>query len=170
MLNVRFLRDTSGCVLFVESQLRRLVLLVLLLESTDFISAFLDGRFPKITDFSVLDCFLLCQSEKLSNGMEDNLLNIHFRKAPANRTVCVSVVDRVNALEVSNASLVLSARHSTFTVSAADKSLERIVMLLARGIPSSTSNDLLSKLKVFLADNGFMGSFYDDRLIDNALF
>ena len=43
-------------------------------------------------------------------------------------------------------------------------------MLLARGIPSSTSNDLLSKLKVFLADNGFMGSFYDDRLIDNALF
>ena len=95
---------------------------------------------------------------------------IHFRKAPANRTVCVSVVDRVNALEVPNASLVLSARHSTFTVSAADKSLERIFMLLARGIPSSTSNDLLSKLKVFLADNGFMGSFHDDRLIDNTLF
>ena len=102
--------------------------------------------------------------------MEDNLLNIHFRKAPANRTVCVPVVDRVNALEVSNASLVLSARHSTFTVTAADESLERIVLLLARGIPSSTSNDLLSKLKVFLTDNGFMGSFYDDRLIDNTLF
>jgi len=43
-------------------------------------------------------------------------------------------------------------------------------MLLARGIPSSTSNDLLSKLKVFLADNGFMRSFYDNWLIDNALF
>ena len=43
-------------------------------------------------------------------------------------------------------------------------------MLLARRIPSSTSNDLLSKLKVFLADNRFMGSFYDDRLIDNTLF
>ena len=28
-------------------------------------------------------------------------------------------------------------------------------MLLARGIPSSASNDLLSKLKVFLADNIF---------------
>ena len=52
----------------------------------------------------------------------------------------------------------------------ADKSLERIVMLLARGIPSSTSNDLLSKLKVFLADNCFMRTFYDDRLIDNTLF
>ena len=102
--------------------------------------------------------------------MEDNLLNIHFRKAPANRTVCVSVVDRVNALEVPNASLVLSARHSTFTVTAADESLERIVMLFARGIPSSASNDLLSKLKVFLADNGFMRSFYDNRFIDNALF
>ena len=49
----------------------------------------------------VLYCSLLCQSKKLSKGMEDNLLNIHFRKAPANRTVCVSVVDRVNALEVS---------------------------------------------------------------------
>jgi len=35
----------------------------------------------------------------------------------------------VNALEVSNASLVLSACHSTFTVTAADESLERIVML-----------------------------------------
>ena len=32
----------------------------------------------------------------------------------------------MNALEVSNASLVLSARHSTFTVTAADESLERI--------------------------------------------
>jgi len=146
------------------------VLLVLLLQSADFISTFLDGRFPQITDFAVLYCFLLCQSKKLSKGMEDNLLNIHFRKAPANRTVCVSVVDRVNALEVPNASLVLSARHSTFTVSAADKSLERIVMLLARGIPSSTSNDLLSKLKVFFADNRFMRSFYDNRLIDNTLF
>ena len=34
-------------------------------------------------------------------------------------------------------------------------------MLLARGIPSSTSNDLLSKLKVFLTDNGFIRTFYD---------
>ena len=102
--------------------------------------------------------------------MEDNLINIHFRKAPANRTVCVSGVDRVNALEVPNASLVLSARHSTFTVTAADESLERIVVLLARGIPSSASDDLLSKLKVFLADNSFMSSFYDNRFIDNALF
>jgi len=102
--------------------------------------------------------------------MEDNLLNIHFWKAPANRTVCVSVVDRVNALEVPNASLVLSVRHSTFTVTAADESLERIVVLLARGIPSSASDDLLSKLKVFLADNSFVRSFYDNRFIDNALF
>ena len=146
------------------------MLLILLLQSADFISAFLDGRFPKITDFAVLYCFLLCQSKKLSKGMEDNLLNIHFRKAPANWTACVSAVDRVNALEVPNASLVLSACHSTFTVTTADESLERIFMLLARGIPSSTSNDLLSKLKVFLADNGFMGSFHDDRLIDNTLF
>ena len=99
--------------------------------------------------------------------MEDNLLNIHFRKAPANRTVCVSVVDRVDALEVPNASLVLPARHSTFTVSAADESLERIVMLLACGISFTASNDLLSKLKILLADNGFMGSFYDNRLIGN---
>ena len=148
----------------------RLVLLVLLLQSADFISTFLDGRFPQITYFAALYGFLLCQSEKLSNGIENDLLNIHLRKAPANRTVCVSVVDRVNALEVPNASLVLSARHSTFTVSAADKSLERIVMLLARGIPSSTSNDLLSKLKVFLADNSFMRTFYDNRLIDNTPF
>ena len=43
-------------------------------------------------------------------------------------------------------------------------------MLLACGIPSSASNDLLSKLKVFLADNRFMRTFYDDRLIDNTLF
>ena len=170
LLNICFLRDASGCILLVEPQLGRLVLLILLLQSADFISAFLDGRFPKITDFAVLDCFLLFQCEKLSKGMEDNLLNIHLRKAPANRTVCVSVVDRVNALEVSNASLVLSACHSTFTVTAADESLERIVMLLARGIPSSASNDLLSKLKVFLADNSFMRSFYDNRLIDNTLF
>ena len=48
---------------------------------------------------------------------------------------------------------ILAARHSTFTVTAADESLERMVMLLARGIPPSTSNDLLSKRKVFLADN-----------------
>ena len=33
-------------------------------------------------------------------------------------------------------------------------------MLLARGIPSSASNDLLSKLKVFLADNSFMRDVY----------
>ena len=43
-------------------------------------------------------------------------------------------------------------------------------MLLACGIPSSTSNDILSKHKVFLADDSFMGSLYDDRLIDNTLF
>ena len=34
-------------------------------------------------------------------------------------------------------------------------------MLLVRGIPFSTSNNLLSKLKVFLADNRFMRTFYD---------
>ena len=33
---------------------RQLVLLVLLLQSVDFISTFLDGRFPQITDFAVL--------------------------------------------------------------------------------------------------------------------
>jgi len=55
LLNVRFLRDTSGCVLFVEPQLGRLVLLVLLLKNPDFLSTFLDGRFPQITDFAVLD-------------------------------------------------------------------------------------------------------------------
>ena len=43
-------------------------------------------------------------------------------------------------------------------------------MLLARGIPTSASNDLLSKLKVFLADNSFVRTFYDNRLIDNTLF
>ena len=44
------------------------------------------------------------------------------------------------------------------------------VMLLARGIPTSASNDLLSKLKVLLADNSFMRTFYDTRLIDNTPF
>ena len=48
---------------------------------------------------------------------------------------------------------ILAAHHSTFTVTAADESLERMLMLLARGIPPSASNDLLSKRKVFLADN-----------------
>ena len=43
-------------------------------------------------------------------------------------------------------------------------------MLLARGIPSSASNDLLSMLKVFLADNSFVRSFYESRLIDDTLF
>jgi len=135
LLNVCLLRNAPRSILLVESQLGRLVLLVLLLENPDFLSTFLDGRFPKITDFSVLDCFLLCQSKKLSNGMEDNLLNIHFRKAPANRTVCVSVVDRVRTLIEADASLILSSCHHSFAVTAADKSLERIVMLLARGIP-----------------------------------
>ena len=55
LLNICFLRDASGCILLVEPQLRRLVLLILLLQSADFISAFLDCRLPKITDFAVLN-------------------------------------------------------------------------------------------------------------------
>ena len=46
LLNVRLLRDASGCILLVEPQLGRLVLLVLLLKNPDFFSTFLDGRFP----------------------------------------------------------------------------------------------------------------------------
>ena len=38
------------------------ILLVLLLQSADFISTFLDGRLPQITDVAVLYCFLLCLS------------------------------------------------------------------------------------------------------------
>ena len=59
LLNVRLLRDAPSGILLVEPQLGRLVLLVLLLQSADFISTFLDGRFPQITDFAVLYCFLL---------------------------------------------------------------------------------------------------------------
>ena len=52
-----------------------------------------------------------------------------------------------------DASLIPAACHHPFAVAAADESLEWIVILLARGIPSSASNDLLSKFKAFLADN-----------------
>ena len=65
------------------------------------------------------------------------------------------------------ASLILAACHHALAVAAANESLERIVMLLACGISFTASNDLLSKLKILLADNGFMGSFYDNRLIGN---
>ena len=43
-------------------------------------------------------------------------------------------------------------------------------MLLAHGVPFSASDNLLRKLKVFLADNGFVSFFYDNRLIDNTFF
>ena len=40
-------------------------------------------------------------------------------------------------------------------------------MLLARGISFTASDNLLCKLKILLADNGFVGSFNDNRLIGN---
>ena len=66
-----------------------------------------------------------------------------------------------------DASLILAACHRALAVAAANESLERIVMLLARGISFTASDNLLCKLKILLADNGFVGSFNDNRLIGN---
>ena len=99
--------------------------------------------------------------------MEDNILNVHLRKVPANRTVCISVVDGVRTLIETDTSLILAARHHTLAVAAANESLERIVMLLASGISFTASDNLLCKFKILLADNGFVGSFNDNRLIGN---
>ena len=66
-----------------------------------------------------------------------------------------------------DASLILATCHHALAVVATYKPLERIVMLLACGISFTASDNLLCKLKILLADNGFMGSFYDNRLIGN---